>query len=146
MTLVRWRPRRELNPFAVMEHLQDHINRAFNFSLPSPTGLGGSFPAVDVRQDKENVIVVAEVPGLAAEDIDLSITGNTITLKGEKKPETEAEDDYAHLERSYGSFERVIELPVEVAAGKAKATLLNGVLSLTLPKSEAVKPKRIEIT
>jgi len=128
-----------------MERLQDHINRAFNFSPPSPTGLGGSFPAVDVHQDKENVIVVAEVPGLAAEDIDLSITGDTITLKGEKKHDAEAEDSYAHLERAYGSFERVIELPVEVNAGKAEAKLENGVLYLTLPKSKAVLPRTIEI-
>jgi len=149
MTLVRWRPRREWDPFAVMEHLQNQINRAFNTSLtdwPSASGWGTSFPAADVYQDKDNVIVTAELPGLAQKDIELSISGNTVTLKGEKKHETETKEaDYHRVERSHGSFHRVIELPVEVNAEKAKAKLENGVLTVTLPKSEAVKPKQITV-
>jgi len=149
MTLVRWRPRREWDPFAVMEHLQNQINRAFNTSLtdwPSASGWGTAFPAADVYQDKDNVIVTAEVPGLAQKDIDLSISGNTVTLKGDKKHESETkEENYHRVERSYGSFQRVIELPVEVNAEKATAKLENGVLTVTLPKSEAVKPKQITV-
>lgn len=155
MTLIKWRPRREYDPFAVMERLQDQINRAFNTSLgewPSLSGWGTAFPSVDVYQDKDNVIVAAEVPGLAEKDVELSITGNTITLKGEKASpvgeghEAEVkEEDYQRVERSYGSFQRVIDLPVEVNAEKAKAKLANGVLTVTLPKSEAVKPKQISI-
>ena len=155
MTLIRWRPRREWDPFSVLEHLQNQINRAFNSSLaewPAASGWGTSFPSVDVYQDKENVIVTAEVPGLAEKDVDLTITGNTLTLKGEKaSPVGEGhgsevkKQDYQRVERTYGSFQRVIELPVEVNAEKAKAKLTNGVLTVTLPKSEAVKPKQISI-
>jgi HSP20 family protein len=149
MTLVKWRPRREWDPFAVMERLQDQINRAFNTSLgewPGVSGWGTAFPSVDVYQDKDNVIVTAEVPGLDQKDVDLSITGNTIALKGEKKHESELkEEEYRRVERSYGSFQRVIDLPCEVDAAKAKAKLENGVLTVTLPKSEEHKPKQISI-
>ena len=156
MTLIKWRPRREWDPFAVVEHVQNQINRAFNSSLagwPAPAGWGTAFPAADVYQDTDNVIVTAEVPGLAEKDVDVSITGNTLTLKGEKKHEAEAEEEgllrnggNSHrVERSCGSFQRVIELPVEVNAEKASAKLTNGVLTVTVPKSEAVKPKQITI-
>jgi HSP20 family protein len=145
-----------------VEHLQNQINRAFNSSLaewPTTAGWGTAFPAADVYQDKDNVIVTAEVPGLANKDVELSITGNTLTLKGEKaspvgeghESETKEEGllrnggNYHRVERSYGSFQRVIELPVEVNAEKAKAKLTDGVLTVTLPKSEAVKPKQITI-
>ena len=157
MTLIKWRPRREWDPFAMMERLQDQINRAFNTSLgelPSVSGWGTAFPSVDVYQDKDNVIVTAEVPGLEQKDVDLSITGNTITLKGQKKQESEVKEDgllrngdnYHRVERSSGSFQRVIDLPCEVDAAKAKARLENGLLTVTLPKSEAHKPKQISIT
>ncbi|MBN1918556.1 MAG: Hsp20/alpha crystallin family protein [Verrucomicrobia bacterium] len=149
MTLVRWRPKRELDPFALMENLQSQINRVFNTSLtdwPGVSGWGTSFPLVDVYEDKDNVIVTAEVPGLEQKDVELSITGNTVTLKGEKKHVSERkEESYQRIERSYGSFQRVIELPCEVNADKAKAKLDNGVLAVTLPKSEAHKPKQITI-
>jgi HSP20 family protein len=149
MTLIKWRPRREWDPFAVMERLQDQINRAFNTSLgdwPGVSGWGTAFPSVDVYQDKDNVIVTAEVPGLEQKNVDLSITGSTIALKGNKEQEREVkEQDYHRVERSYGSFQRVIDLPCEVDAAKAKAKLENGVLTVTLPKSEAHKPKQISI-
>ena len=156
MTLIKWRPRREWDPFAVMERLQDQINRAFNTSLgewPGVSGWGTAFPSVDVYQDKDNLIVTAEVPGLDQKDVDLSITGNTIALKGKKKHESEVKEegllrnggDFQRVERSYGSFQRVIDLPCEVDAAKAKAKLENGVLTVTLPKSEAHKPKHISI-
>jgi len=149
MTLITWRPRREWDPFAVMERLQDQINRAFNTSLgewPGVSGWGTAFPSVDVYHDKDNVIVTAEVPGLERKDVDLSITGSTIALKGEKKHESETkEEDYHRVERGYGSFQRVIDLPCEVDAAKATAKLENGLLTVTLPKSEAHKPKQISI-
>ena len=155
MTLVRWRPRREWDPFALMESLQNQISRVFNTSLtgrPGVSGWGTSFPSVDVYQDKDNVIVTAEVPGLEQKDIELSITGNMVTLKGKKASpfgeghESEVkEEGYHRVERSYGSFQRVIELPCEVNADKAKAKLDNGVLTVTLPKSEAVLAKKIEV-
>jgi len=149
MTLVRWRPRRRWNPLAELDLLHDQLNRAFGSSLAdwAPSfGWGTSFPSVDVYQDKDNVIVTAEVPGLGREDVDLTITGNTLTVKGEKKHASEEkEDNYQHVERASGSFQRVIELPVEAEAAKATATLEHGVLTLTLPKSAAVKPKQIAI-
>jgi len=106
-----------------------------------------------VYHDKDNVIVTAEVPGLEQKDVDLSITGNTIALKGAKKQASEVKEDgllrnggdYQRVERSYGSFQRVIDLPCEVDAAKATAKLENGLLTVTLPKSEAHKPKQISI-
>jgi HSP20 family protein len=138
-----------------MESFQNQINRVFSTSLtgrPGVSGWGTSFPSVDVYQDKDNVIVTAEVPGLDHKDIELSITGNTVTLKGNKASpvgeghESEVKEEGNHrVERSYGLFQRVIELPCEVNADKAKAKLDNGVLTVTLPKSEAVLARKIEV-
>ena len=103
-------------------------------------------PSLDVSETKDNFVVKAEVPGIDAKDIDISLTGDVLTIKGEKKQEKEEkEEDYHLVERSYGSFSRSIRLPAEVESAKIKASYKNGILRVTLPKSEKVKAKEVRI-
>jgi len=102
-------------------------------------------PRVDVLEKGSNVIVKAELPGVAPDDIHISVDGTVLTIAGEKKQEQETKDDeYYRLERSYGSFQRVVALPSRVNEEKAKARYKNGVLTIELPKTEMSK-KKIEI-
>jgi HSP20 family protein len=103
-------------------------------------------PSLDVSETKDNFVVKAEVPGIDAKDIDISLTGDVLTIKGEKKQEKEEkEEDYHLVERSYGAFSRSIRLPAEVESTKIKASYKNGILRVTLPKSEKVKAKEVRI-
>lgn len=103
-------------------------------------------PSLDVSETKDNFVVKAEVPGIDAKDIDISLTGDVLSIKGEKKQEREEKEEDHHLvERSYGSFSRSIRLPAEVEPGKIKASHKNGILKVTLPKSERVKAKEVKI-
>jgi HSP20 family protein len=103
-------------------------------------------PSLDVSETKDNFVVKAEVPGIDAKDIDISLTGDVLTIKGEKKQEKEEkEEDYHLIERSYGAFSRSIRLPAEVESTKIKASYKNGILRVTLPKSEKVKAKEVRI-
>jgi HSP20 family protein len=103
-------------------------------------------PSLDVSETKDNFVVKAEVPGIDAKDIDISLTGDVLTIKGEKKQEREEkEEDYHLVERSYGTFSRSIRLPAEVESTKIKASYKNGILRVTLPKSEKVKAKEVRI-
>jgi HSP20 family protein len=92
------------------------------------------------------MVVKASLPGVKPEEVDISITKDTLTIKGEHKEEQEVkQDDYFRKERYYGAFSRSLILPVQVQSDKAEATFENGILTLTLPKSEEVKPKQIKI-
>jgi HSP20 family protein len=103
-------------------------------------------PAVDVKETPEAVVVKAEVPGMDAKEINISVTGEVLTIKGEKKSEREEQEENYHLvERSFGSFSRSLTLPAAVDLDKIEAKYDNGVLTITCPKKEAVKPKAIEI-
>jgi HSP20 family protein len=103
-------------------------------------------PSLDMAETKDNFVVQAEVPGIDAKDIDISLTGDVLTIKGEKRQEKEErEEDYHLVERSYGSFLRSVRLPTEVESGKIKASYKNGILKVTLPKSEKVKAKEVKI-
>lgn len=104
-------------------------------------------PMVDVAETKDEVIVRAEVPGMTKEDISVTLQDNVLTLRGERKQETEAKSATFHrLERSYGSFVRSFTLPTLVQVEKAKADYKDGVLTINLPKAEEVKPKEISIS
>jgi len=106
----------------------------------------GIWPAIDVADGENEIVVKAEVPGCKAEDIDISVYGNTLTLSGEKKTEEEKkEKGYYHLERSYGSFRRDIALPNDVDPNKVEASCKDGVLTITLPKSEKAKAVKVKI-
>jgi len=104
------------------------------------------WPAVDITEDDNAITVKAEVPGCKSEDINVSVHGNTLTISGEKKAEEEKkEKGHYHLERSYGSFRREFSLPSGVDAGGVKASCKNGVLTVTLPKSEREKAVKIKV-
>ncbi len=103
-------------------------------------------PPVDVFEEKDDIVVKAELPGMTKEDIEVSLTDHTLTIKGEKKKEEEVkEENYYRSERSYGSFVRTLELPTEVYADKVKATFKNGVLEVRVPKTEEAKTKEIKV-
>jgi HSP20 family protein len=145
MAITRWRPFRDV------VSIQDEMNRLFDDFFGRPvlkTGWteGVWSPTVDVSEDKDNVIIRAEMPGMSKEDVKISIQDNVLTLKGEKKQEKEEKDkNYHRIERSYGSFCRSFQLPTSVKSDKVKASYKDGVLSVTLPKTEEVKPKEIPI-
>jgi len=103
-------------------------------------------PAVDVFEDKENVRVRAELPGLKKNDIELSVQGDTLIIKGERKQENEGKkENYHRKERVYGQFHRVIGLPVSVKANEVKATYKDGILGVMLPKKEEAKARQIQV-
>lgn len=140
--LTRWEPVRE------MMTLREAMDRLFDDAFTRPLSLSGvsAIPNLDVVETNDEIIVKASLPGLKAEDVQITVTGDTLTLRGEFKQETENGDATYHLrERRSGSFERTIPLPVDVQTDKAKADFENGILKITLPKSEAVKPKTITI-
>ncbi len=149
MSVVKWSPLKEL------EDMRRDMDRLFEeFFTPSPgrrrwptrAGAGVVVPDIEMYDRKSEIVIKAELPGVNKEDIDLSITKDTLTLKGEVKREEEVkEEDYYANERTYGTFNRTIALPVEVDNEKAKANFKNGILELVIPKREEAKPKEIKI-
>jgi HSP20 family protein len=106
----------------------------------------GRWPVMDIGETDNAIVVKAEVPGCKAEDIDISVHGNTLTISGEKKHEEEKkEKDYYHVERSYGSFRRDLNLATEIDPDKIEAICENGVLTLTLSKSERAKAVKVKV-
>lgn len=132
------------------DRLFDDFFRGFGIVPTLAAFEPGTFtPSVNLSETDKEVKVVAELPGLEEKEVNLELDDDTLVLEGEKKAEEEAKEDKWHrLERSYGSFRRVIPLPAEVEGAKAKAAFKNGVLSVTLPKKPEAKPnkKTINIT
>jgi len=148
MALIRWSPRRDLwDPFTQLSEIQDEVNRLFDTSLQRRTGWEGFFtPAVDLVEEKDRLTLKADLPGLTKDDVSVSVQDNYLTIKGEKKHEAETKDANRYLsERVYGQFTRTIELPTTVDAKKIEARFKDGVLQVTLPKTEEAKPKQIEV-
>ena len=150
MNILRYQtPAATLTPLARFNAFQNEVDRLFEAS-PLFGGNGnnmhGFSPALDVYHDKDNVIIHAELPGLKKEDIVLSLHAGLLTLSGERKHE-KAHDEKSRLrnERFFGRFERTITLPVQVDGTKVAAAYENGILTVTLPKAEAAKPRQIEI-
>ena len=140
--LTRWEPVRE------MMTLREAMDRLFDdaFTRPLSMSAGSVVPAIDLFQTEEEVVVKASLPGLKAEDVHISITADVLTLSGEFKPANEKKGATYHIrEHRYGSFERSVMLPTDVQTDQAKADFENGVLTITLPKAETVKPKTINI-
>jgi HSP20 family protein len=103
-------------------------------------------PTVDVYEEKDDIVVKAELPGMDKDNIEVNLTDRTLTIKGEKKKEEEMkEENYYRSERSYGSFLRTLELPKDVHADKVKATFKNGILEVRMPKTEEAKAKEIKV-
>ena len=145
MTIVRY------DPFRDLRTLQEEVNRLFSTNLTRAfgdegIGRGAWAPSVDIYENKDQIVLEAELPGMKQEDFDLSIENNVITLRGERKFEkTDETDNYHRVERSYGSFTRSFTLPQTVSAEGANAEYSNGVLRVTLPKREETKARRIEV-
>ncbi len=136
------------SPLREMSSMERNMDRFFrNFFRRSPWwDEGGEVavlePNVNVYEDDSNVIVEAQVPGLKKDDLQLNVTGDRLTLRGETKYEKEKKDRNYHLQEvQYGSFERSIPLPCEVATDKAQAGLKDGLLRVTLPKTENAKKR-----
>ncbi len=142
--LAPWRPFRELDRIRrEMDRLWDSF---FERRPARVEEVSEWFPSLDVSETDTDYIVKVEVPGIDPKDIDISLMNHLLTIKGEKKQEKEEKDENYHLiERSYGSFTRSIRLPSQVQTDKINATYKNGVLKITLPKTEEAKKKEIKI-
>jgi len=143
------RRKRSESPLArVPERFSDLFERFFeNWELsPFLTAERTWWPAIDVAERDDAIVVKAEMPGMKREDINIEVHGNTLTISGEKKEETEQKGaSYYHSERRYGSFQRNIPLPSDVDPEKIEATHREGVLTVTVPKSEKSKARHIPI-
>jgi HSP20 family protein len=146
MTIVRY------DPFRDLRTLQEEVNRLFSTNLTRAfddegIGRGAWAPSVDIYENKDQIVLEAELPGMKQEDFDLSVENNVITLRGERKFEkTDEGDNYHRVERSYGAFTRSFTLPQTVSAEGAVAEYNNGVLRVTLPKREETKARRIQVS
>jgi HSP20 family protein len=145
MTITRY------DPFRDLRNLQEEVNRLFTGNVGrayDDEGItrGAWSPNVDIYENKEQLVLEAELPGMKREDFELSIENNVITLRGERQFEKRDEsDNYHRVERAYGSFTRSFTLPNTVSGEGASADYRNGVLRVTLPKREETKARRIEV-
>ncbi len=141
--LIRWEPARE------MMTLRDAMDRLFDDAFTRPLRLNDgqmSMLAVDMYQTDNEVVVKAAIPGVKADEVQISVTGEVLTIKGETREKEEVKEKAYHIrEQRWGMFERTIALPTDVVADKAKADFENGILTIMLPKAEEVKPKTISI-
>jgi HSP20 family protein len=142
MSIVRFDPFRDITSF------RDDINRLFARSLGEEgiTGTRTWAPAVDVFETKDAVVLKAELPGLTADEVDVQIDDNVLTVSGERTfKDTVEEGRFYRLERSYGRFSRSLTLPQGIKADAISATFADGVLEVTVPKAEEVKPRKVAI-
>ena len=132
--------------FSPFNSLSAELDRLFEAPLAALARQSWS-PTIDVLEDKDNYFILVELPGLKREDIKVSLEDVTSTISGERKVEKRTEETSVHrVERFIGRFERSVALPATVSAEKVKATYTDGVLTLTLLKTEQAKPKRIDVT
>lgn len=142
--LIRWEPAREL--MTLREAMDRLFDDAFTRPLSVRDGWSMSSPAIDMYQTENEVVVKASIPGIRAEEVQINITGDVLTLRGELKQEEERKEKAWHIrEHRLGSFERSVALPTAVKTDKAEAVFDNGILTITLPKADEVKPKTINI-
>ena len=141
MTLVRW------DHFRDLMNLQQQMNLRQQQVTPRVEDSYGTWaPPVDIFEKGDDLVICAELPGLEQDDVDISVENNTLVLRGERKRKTEfVEKDAYRLERTFGAFTRSFTLPRTVDSARISASYKNGVLELTLPKVEQVKPRKIEI-
>lgn len=136
-----------VSPWREMERLQREMNRLFS---DASTGFGPrvspSYPAINVWTNDEGVVVTAELPGVNPDEIDISVVGDTLTLKGARQPvELKEGEKFHRQERRFGSFTRTFQLPFQVEADEVEAVFEKGVLHVSLPRAEVDKPKKIAI-
>jgi HSP20 family protein len=145
MTVVRW------DPFRDLITLQDRMNRLFDESMrgarPADEGTTSWSPAVDIYETENEIVLKAELPEVNQKDIDIQIENSTLTIQGERQPDTTIkQENYHRIERATGRFNRSFTLPSLVDQEKIKAEYKDGVLKIELPKREARKPKQIKVT
>lgn len=153
MSLIRWREARDLPAFpSDVLNMQREINKMFDSffrsALPdeSPLIAGTWSPATDIVEHDDNFVVNVELPGMRKEDVKITMQDNTLMIRGEKKEERESKgSSYHRVERSYGSFQRSFALPSTVKAESIEAAFKDGILTVSLPKSEEAKPKQIDV-
>jgi HSP20 family protein len=150
--LIRWnRPSMPAWPtFGRLTDLRDEIDRLFESPLTELARTSQLFsgwtPPIDVYEDKDNLYLKMELPGMKKEDIELSLHDGSLSISGERKTENKYEGaDMHRSERFFGRFQRTVSLPTPVATDKVKAQYKEGILSVTLPKTEEAKPKQIEV-
>ncbi len=146
MKMLRW------EPFMDLVSLQEKMNKLFEDTVSPYAGKGAEiptgtwYPAVDILETDKDIVIKAELPGINLSDVNLEIADNMLSLKGERKFEKETKkENYHKVERSYGSFHRSFTLPGSVDQSKISAKLKDGILEVTLPKVENLKPKQIPV-
>ena len=141
--LTRWEPVREM--MTLREAMDRLFDDAFTRPLSNRDG-GWSNPAIDMYQTDNDVVIKAALPGFQADDVQINVTGDLLTIRGELNHEEEQNEKSWHLrEQRWSSFERSVSLPTAVVSDKAQADFANGILTITLPKAEEVKPKTITV-
>jgi HSP20 family protein len=153
MALVRWSQQHDLPTFpSDVLNMQREINRMFDSFFRSgwveDTGLAPAAwsPATDIVENDNGYIVKVELPGMSKDEVKITMQNNVLTVRGEKKRDKEGkENGYHRIERSYGAFQRCFTLPAAVDASTIDASFKDGILTLTLPRTEATKPKTIEV-
>jgi HSP20 family protein len=143
-SLIKW------EPFGDLISLRDAMDRLFEDSFVRmrgwPTVFGAEALAIDMYETKDSIVVKTALPGVKPEEVDITITGDVLTIKGEAKAEEKIEkQNYIRQERRYGLFQRSVQLPGSLVTDKAKANFEHGVLTITIPKSEEAKPKTIKV-
>lgn len=142
MALIRWQPR---DTFAVSREIDNLVNQVWGEQV-SQNGQAW-YPKVDIAENENHFVLQAELPGMNREDIQVSLEDGVLTVSGERKFESEKEGkNYLHRERTYGSFTRSFRMGKNVQADKISAAYKDGILTITLPKAEEVKPRQIEVT
>jgi HSP20 family protein len=149
MTLVRWSPR-TLTPLRSLDCIQDDVDRLFDGFLGRGAWRGDLnaifTPAVDIEETPENFVVKVDLPGVAQKDVKVSLIGDTLTIRGERKKETQTKEGNHHrLERVHGTFERSFTLGVPVRNDQVKAQVKDGVLEVHVPKAEEARIREIEV-
>jgi HSP20 family protein len=145
MAIIRWRT--EPNPFRELDRLRGQVDRLFNeFSVGREPFFSRVYPAINVGEDRENFHIRAELPGVKPENLDIQCVEGRLVIRGER---TIAPEDkgvsYHRREREGGTFRRIVSVPERVHPGKVSADLKNGVLTVTLPKAEEAKPRKISV-
>jgi HSP20 family protein len=151
MSLIRYQTP-TTSPWRTLDRwssLRDDLNNLFELpgwsAMPQAQLFSGWTPALDLYQTNDDIVAVVELPGMRKEEIEISLNDGTLTISGERKEETANDDKNARTERIPGKFRRSISLPTRVDANKVNASYKDGILTVTLPKAEEVKPKQIQV-
>lgn len=135
--------RRGIDPWTQLQRIENEMNRVLSrYASPSMS----EFPAVNIWANGDDAVVTTEIPGIDSDKIDISVVGKTLVIRGGREPEVIKEgESYHRWERWYGQFAKCVELPFQIDPGKVEAKFAKGVLTITLPRAEADKPKKITV-